>query len=137
MLTRKTAVEIPQNIRFFLAKNETSSRLEWKYAVKTDIDQSQINNLQDFPQYLDCQRNHYEVDLLAESTFKPIPYSTWIKNNTQHKQIRQQPYREDIFLLIEKENLTDNINLSGPSHIDSKYTIYQVFDLHDPLEKIH
>ena len=49
LLTRTTTVEIPQNIRFFLAKNETSSRLEWKYAVKTDIDQSQINNLQHFP----------------------------------------------------------------------------------------
>ena len=40
-------------------------RLECKYAVKTDIDQSQINNLQHSPLYLDCQNNHYEVDLLA------------------------------------------------------------------------
>ena len=32
---------------------------------------------------LDCQNNHYEVDLLGTSTFKPIPYSQWIKNNTQ------------------------------------------------------
>ena len=36
LLTRKTTVEIPQ--------------LECKYAVKTDIDQSQINNPQHFPQ---------------------------------------------------------------------------------------
>ena len=49
LLTRKTTVEIPQNIKFYLAKNETSSQLECKYAVKTDIDQSQINNLQHFP----------------------------------------------------------------------------------------
>ena len=38
LLTRKTTVEIPQNINFYLAKDETSPRLECKYAVKTDID---------------------------------------------------------------------------------------------------
>ena len=73
LLTRKTTFEIPQNIKFFLAKYETSPRLERKYAEKTDIDQSQINNLQHFPLDLDCQKNHYEVDLLSTSTFKPIP----------------------------------------------------------------
>ena len=75
LLTRKTTVEIPQNIKFYLAKDETSLRLECKYAVKTDIDQSQINILKHFPLYLDCQNNHYEVDSLGTSTFKPIPYS--------------------------------------------------------------
>ena len=49
LLTRKKTVEIQQNIKFYLAKNETSPRLECKYAVKTDIEQSQINNLQHFP----------------------------------------------------------------------------------------
>ena len=39
-LTRKTTVEIPQNIKFFLANDETSPRLECKYAVKTDVDQT-------------------------------------------------------------------------------------------------
>ena len=38
--------------------------------------------------------------------------------------------------LIEKENLTDNINLSGPPDTDRKYTIHQVFNLHDPLDNI-
>ena len=36
--------------------------------------------------------------------------------------------------MIEKENLTDEINLSGPPINNSKYTINQVFDLHDPLD---
>ena len=85
LLTRKTTVEIPKNIKFYLSKDETSLRLECKSAVKTHVDQSQINNLQHFPLYLDCQNNHYEVDLLGASTFKPIPYSQWIKNNTQQK----------------------------------------------------
>ena len=71
LLKRKTTVEIPQNINFYLAKNETSPRLECKYAVKTDLDQSQINNLQHFPLYF-CQNNNYEVVLLGTSTFKPI-----------------------------------------------------------------
>ena len=62
LLTRKTTVEIPQNIKFYLAKNKTSPRLECKYSVKTDIDQSQINNLQPFQLYLDCQNNRYEVN---------------------------------------------------------------------------
>ena len=32
--------------------------------------------------------------------------------------------------------MTDKINLSGPQTNDSKYTINQVFDLHDPLDTI-
>ena len=132
-LTRKTTVEIPQNKNFYLAKDETSPRLECRYAVKTDIDQSQINNLQLFPLYLDCQNNHYEVDLLSTSTFEPISYFHWIKNNAQQKRTKQQPHTNNPFFLIEKENLTDTINLSGPLPNDSKYTINQVFNLHDPL----
>ena len=104
LLTRKTTVEIPKNIKFYLAENETSPRLECKYAVKTDVEQSQINNLQHFPLYLDCQNNHYEVDLLGTSTFKPIPYSQWIKNNTQQKRIKPHSHKKDRFPLIEKEN---------------------------------
>ena len=88
LLTRKTTVEIPQNIKLFLAQDETSLRLQCKYAVKTDIDQSQRKNLQHFPLNLECQNNHYEVDLLGKSTFKPIPYSSWIKNNTRQKPIK-------------------------------------------------
>ena len=83
LLTRKTTVEIPQIIKFYLAKDETSPRLECKYAVKTDIKQSQTINLQHFSLYLYRQNTHYEVDLLGTSTFKPIPFSHWIKNNTQ------------------------------------------------------
>ena len=120
LLTRKTTVEIPKNMKFYLAENETSPRLECKYAVKTDVEQSQINNLQHFPLYLDCQNNHYEVDLLGTSTFKPIPYSQWIKNNTQQKRVKQHPHKKHLFPLIEKENLTDKINLSGPQTNDSK-----------------
>ena len=41
-------------------------------------------------------------------------------------------YRTDQFTLKEKENLTVNINLSGHPDTDSKYTINQVFKLHDP-----
>ena len=32
--------------------------------------------------------------------------------------------------------MTDKINLSGPQTNDSKYTINQIFDLHDPLDTI-
>ena len=103
LLTRKTTVEKPKNINFYLAKDETSPRLECKYAVKTDIEQSQINNLQHFPLYLDCQNNQYEVDLLGTSTFKPIPYSQWIKNNTQQKRIKHHLHKKDLFPLIEKK----------------------------------
>ena len=35
LLTRKTTAEISQNIKFLFAKNETSPRLECKYAVKS------------------------------------------------------------------------------------------------------
>ena len=41
LLTQKITVEIPQNLKFFLAKDDSSPRLECKYALKTDIDHSQ------------------------------------------------------------------------------------------------
>ena len=56
LMTRKTTFEIPQNIKFFLAKDERSPRLQCKYAVKTDVEQSQMNKLQHFPLYLYCQK---------------------------------------------------------------------------------
>ena len=84
--------------------------------------QSQINNLQHFPLYLDCQNNHHEVDFLGTSILKPTPYSHWIKKNTQQKIIKQQPHKKDPFPLMEKESLSDIINLSGPPTTDLKYT---------------
>ena len=117
-------------------KDETSPRLQGKYTVKTDSDQSQMNNLQLFPLYLDCQNNHYEVNLLGKFTFKLIRYSSWIRNNTYQKPVKQKLYKKDLFPLIEEENLTDNINLSGPPNNDSKYTINYVFNLYDPLDTI-
>ena len=63
-----------------------------------------------------------------------VRYSHWIKNNTQQNRIKQQPQKMNPFTLIEKENLTDTINSSGPSSNDSNYTINQVFSLHDPLD---
>ena len=57
---------------------------------KIDVDHAQINKLQLIPLYLDCETNHYEVDLLGNSTLEPIPYLSWIKNNTQHKPLRQK-----------------------------------------------
>ena len=73
-------------------KDETSPRLQGKYTVKTDLDQSQMNNLQLFPLYLDCQNNHYEVDFLGKFTFKLIRYSSWIRNNTHQKPFKQKLY---------------------------------------------
>ena len=42
----------------------------------------------------------------------------------------------DLFSLIKKENLTDNIKLSGSPDIILKHTINQVFNLHDPPDII-
>ena len=58
------------------------------------------------------------------------------RKNHQQKKIKQQPYGKDLFPLIEKENLTDKINLSGPQPNDSKNTINQNFNLRDPLNTI-
>ena len=104
LITRKTTVEIHKNLKFSLAKNETSPRLECKYAVKSDLDVARIKNLQFFPLYLDCQNNNYELDFLRNSTSKPISYSSWIKNNTQQKPVKQKMCRTEVFPLVEKEN---------------------------------
>ena len=56
--------------------------------------------------------------------------------NTQQKRINEHSHKNNLFPLIEKENLTDKINLSGPQTNDSKYTINPTFDLRDPLDTI-
>ena len=48
----------------------------------------------------------------------------------------QKLYKKDLFTLVEKENLTDNINLSDPLNNDLKYAINHVFNLYDPLDTI-
>ena len=65
---------------------------------------------------------------------KKIPYSLWMKKNTQQKRIKQQPHKKDQFLLI--ENLTDTRILSALIPNDSKYTINQLFNLHDSLDTV-
>ena len=79
----------------FTQKSNPNRRV---FRLKTDIGQSQINDLQLFPLYLDCQNNHYEVDLLGKSSFQPIPYSPWIKNNTQQKLIKQNHIKQNYSL---------------------------------------
>ena len=69
LLTRKIPVGIPQNIKIFLAKDERLPQLECKHAVKTDVDNAQINKIQHFLLHLDYRNNHYEVHLLGNSTF--------------------------------------------------------------------
>ena len=43
------------------------------------------------------------------------------------KPVKQKLYKKGIFPLLEKENFTDDVNLSGPPHTDSNYTINYVF----------
>ena len=76
---------------------ETSPRSECSYAVKTDLEIAQINNLQHFLLDLDCQNNHYEVVFLGNSTCKPTLYSLWIKNNTQQNHVNRKRTRQIYF----------------------------------------
>ena len=78
LFTRTTTVELTQNTKFFPAKGETTPRLQ-KHAVKIDSDTKHKNTLEHFPLYLDCQNNHYEVDLLEKDTINTITNSSWIK----------------------------------------------------------
>ena len=59
-----------------------------------------------------------------------------MKNKKQQKIFKLKKYKTDLFPFKEKENLTDNINLSGPPNNVSKYTKNHVFNLHDPLDNI-
>ena len=99
LLTRKTTVKIPQNIIFFLAKDETSPRLERKYAVKTDLENAQKS----FPLYLDCQNNHYEEDLLGTSTFKPIPFSSCGQKQNRTKASQTKNIKESFSFLRKRK----------------------------------
>ena len=58
------------------------------------------------------------------------------QNNTQQKPLKQKMYWTDLFPQFEKENLTNNINLSGLPDIDSKNTINLNYNLHDPLHNM-
>ena len=97
-ITRKTTVEIPENIylqKLLLAKRRYIAQLESKYAVKTEYLKTK---------YLDCQDKHYELDLLGISRFKPIPYSSSIKNNSQQNSPKQKLYRINLFPLLKNKN---------------------------------
>ena len=63
---------MPQNTKFFLAKDETSPRLEWKYAVKTDVDHAQINNLQHFISFHNLQHSRFIQDQTQTEIITPI-----------------------------------------------------------------
>ena len=69
LFTRKTTVEIPENKKFFLAKDEKSPRLEFENAVQIDSDTKQINILEHFLLYLDCQKN--QIICQNENLTKP------------------------------------------------------------------
>ena len=49
--------------------------------------------------------------ILGKNTFEPIPYSSWIKNNTQQKAFKQTPHRNKLFPIKVKENLSHAISL--------------------------
>ena len=55
---------------------------------------------------------------------------------TKHNKKQSNKNKSTLSPLIEKENLTDNINLSGTPINDAKYTINHVFNVHDPLDTI-
>ena len=85
------------------AEDETSPRLQCKYAIKTDVEQSQIKNLQLSPLCLDCQDNHYEVELLGTSTIKPISYTPWIKKLHSKNHSNKNYIKKCILLNREKK----------------------------------
>ena len=62
LITKKTTMEVPQNIKTFLAKDKTSPRSICNHALKTDCINKQLNKTEPFSIYLDCQENDYEVD---------------------------------------------------------------------------
>ena len=57
--------------------------------------------------------------MLGNSTFKPIPNSSWIKNITQQKRLEQKCIGQT-YSLKRKKNFTDNINSSGSPDLDWK-----------------
>ena len=85
--------------------------------------------MEHFQLYLECLNYHYEVDLLGKSTIKPIPIP-WKNNTIKNTKITQ----ENLFLLIEKENLIDNVNLPSPPDLNPKNTIKRVSNMQEPLD---
>ena len=114
--------------------------MDCKYAVKNDLDNTKINHLEPFPLYLDCQDNHYLGNSIGNSTFKPN-HTHHGSKTTHNKNHINKNHTRKLFPLIEKENLSDSIKLTGPSDISSKYTINKIFNLQNllyniPLSKI-
>ena len=90
-------MEIPQKLKFFLAKDETSQRLECKYAVRTDVDQTQTN----FPLYLDCQNRstplrklYIQTDtiFIMDQKQKPVEQKLIKNKNLSNKKCLEQIY---------------------------------------------
>ena len=69
--------------------------------------------------------------LILGSKHPTVLFTDHKPNIFPHKNI--QPHKKGLFPLIEKENLTDKINFSGPQTNNSIYTLNRVFNLHEPL----
>ena len=104
-------------MKFFLAKDETSPRLECKHPVKIDSNTKQINTLELFALYLDGQNNHYAVESLGKGTFKLILFSSNIKKMKTYQQI---PEWNKQFPIIENKDVTDLKQFVTFSRIQSK-----------------
>ena len=57
----------------------------------------QINKIEFFPFYLECQNKLYEVDINRINTIKPTPCYSGIKNNAQLKDNEQPIQRNKFF----------------------------------------
>ena len=85
--------------------------MEFEYAVKTDRDTTQINILEHFPIYIDCQKNCCEVDLSGKNPSDQ--YHTPHGQKQSKTKLNQTKNRNKTVLSIRKAKLNRLHKLAG------------------------
>ena len=106
--TRDITVEIPENIKFFLAKTPFTNNLECKYSICNNTNEENTERTH-YPVLANIHNNYFEINI-DKNEYHPISYE---KYNTETKtnlipkykpktKKRQSPIVEKDDLIIEK-----------------------------------
>ena len=136
--TRLQELSLMNNTYFDAIQRDIHLDMKLDYAISRIIQEMSLSELETL---------HHLCELIRTQILQPlalallnIPYAGYLlsrnRSRNRTKTTQSKMYRTDFFPLIEKENLTDKIKLSGPPDTDSKNTINQNFNLHDSLDNI-
>ena len=119
---RDITVEIPENLKFFLAKTPFTNNLECKYSICNNTNDKTTEKTH-YPVLANMHNNYFEINI-DKNEYRPISYE---KYNTETKTNLIQKYKSKTknweSPIVEKDNLIIERNQKRPYtiHLDGDY----------------